>query len=375
MFYLLVLHSIALLIVVTDQEPDAVIHAASVALFVVSTATALRACWFLERAGECPQPKLTVAAWLLIPPVVLWIVTIVDLRLAVVGAVPLWSAANLYAALSEPRRRWAVIAGAAGVCAAHPVVGAALTGVPIAGSFSGSSASWQLTVYAALLPLIVIGGIWWWRVVDRLDESRRLAGDLAVARERLRFAADLHDIQGHHLQVIALKAELAERVLRTDSDVARNNLMQVRELARTAMDETRSLVHGYRHVALHEELANAADVLAAAGIECDLRTSEIRLDETHRRLLGLVVREATTNILRHATAERADIGLREEAGHIVLEISNSGAGLQPTNPAGTGLRGLRDRLITAGGSVDVHVADGTFVLRAELPSHSVGVEA
>src|SRR5690606_35384605 len=131
-------------------------------------------------------------------------------------------------------------------------------------------------------------------------------------RERLRFAADLHDIQGHHLQVIALKSELAERLLDTNPDAAREHIHETRTIARQALEETRSLVYGYRDVALADELENAREVLAAAGARCELDIGVLPDDAEARRTLALVVREATTNILRHSAATKAWIRLGAE---------------------------------------------------------------
>ncbi|MFC3276308.1 GNAT family N-acetyltransferase, partial [Agromyces mediolanus] len=121
-------------------------------------------------------------------------------------------------------------------------------------------------------------------------------------QERLRFASDLHDIQGHHLQVISLKSELAERLLERDPERARALVHEVRLIAKEALEETRSLVAGYRQVAFDEELENAREVLAASGAVCTLRLGPVPSGHEVQRALGSVVREATTNILRHSEA-------------------------------------------------------------------------
>lgn len=238
----------------------------------------------------------------------------------------------------------------------------------------------------------------------QLDAARRDAGQLAVARERLRFASDLHDIQGHHLQVIALKAELAERLLdrsRPSGEVAdsgsaagpdpghaltaaRENVHEIRSLARTALEETRSLVRDLRAVSFEEELANAKDVLEAAGADTSLRLGTIVEEPAARALLGLAIREAATNILRHSTASHVVVTLKRVAGAYALVIENDGAassrtgeGLsEPARPdpdaadgsgPGTGLAGLDRRFEAHGGTVTGTLDGDRFTLAAHLP--------
>ncbi|UPZ27268.1 histidine kinase [Streptomyces sp. LRE541] len=134
-------------------------------------------------------------------------------------------------------------------------------------------------VYAALFPAglvaftvwVMLGPLWAWDTARRLDEARRLEAELAVRDERLKFAANLHDIQGHHLQVISLKSELAARVVDTDPARAAAEMREVRQLAADALSDTRAVVQGYRRTTLDDEITNATRVLAAAGI--DARTT------------------------------------------------------------------------------------------------------
>ncbi|MFB9072003.1 sensor histidine kinase [Citricoccus parietis] len=224
-----------------------------------------------------------------------------------------------------------------------------------------------------------------------LDVARRDAAQLAVARERLRFASDLHDIQGHHLQVIALKAELAERLMGAGQpDAAAANIHEVRTIARTALEETRSLVRNLREVSLEEEIANAKDVLEASGATVTIRGVLVE-DPAVRTLLGLAVREGATNILRHVAATKVSItlesiddglrlamvndGVEAPAGHDGSDVNDEagapgGHGARGVGgPAsGTGLSGLNRRFASSGGSVTGRYDDGAFVLEARLPA-------
>ncbi|MCC5948406.1 MAG: hypothetical protein JJT89_08100 [Nitriliruptoraceae bacterium] len=229
----------------------------------------------------------------------------------------------------------------------------------------------------AMVLSVVIASIWTWDVAAELDRARATAAALAVADERLRFAAELHDIQGHHLQVIALKSELAARLIHTDASRAGTEMEQVRALAATALTETRELVHGYRRTTVAAELTNASNVLASASI--DAQVDAVRhggqdglgddLDPASRHLLGLVVREATTNVLRHSDARTTRFVLAHEPAAVRLTISNDGV-THPedaTDPSGSGLRSLQERLERAGGALSVRTEGAWFTLEATVP--------
>nr|WP_245190114.1 histidine kinase [Leucobacter exalbidus] len=227
-----------------------------------------------------------------------------------------------------------------------------------------------------------MASVWWWRVVERLDDSRRVAGELAVTQERLRFAADLHDIQGHHLQVIALKAELAERLQGHDAAASAAQLAEIRGIAKEALEETRALVAGLREVALEDELENAREVLTLAGAACSLEIDDLELRAHPRvqRVLALCVREGTTNILRHSAATSAAITLRRGETSFDLVLSNNGASQngpaaadgargagQPLGTLGSGLASLKRRIEEIGGTLVIaHDAD-QFTLRVCVP--------
>ncbi|GAA1793919.1 sensor histidine kinase [Leucobacter iarius] len=250
-------------------------------------------------------------------------------------------------------------------------------------SFRGATApeidgqSVAMMLVQVFTPPAVFLTVWSHDSVLRLDRARRLAEDLAVARERLRFATDLHDIQGHHLQVIALKSELAERLLVGDRDrsaAVAEELRQIQEISRTAIEDTRALVNDYRAVSLSVELRNAAEILRSAGIGCEVRIDGIVVAEPAERALALAVREATTNLLRHSRATGTVIELRAVDGGAELSIANDGvsdredASREPS--AGTGLPGLSGRLAAVGGTLE-HRRDGDrFVLVARVPRAS-----
>ncbi|MEO3797455.1 histidine kinase [Nonomuraea sp. B10E15] len=268
-------------------------------------------------------------------------------------------------------RRWALVAAAAGAA------GVAGGGVALA---LGDDPLFAAALPAGLVALtgwVTLGMLWSWDVADRLNQARRLSAELAVKDERLRFAADLHDIQGHHLQVIALKSELAARLAAADPARAAAEMQEVRRLAADALRDTRAVVQGYRRTTLEAEIANATGVLAAAGIDATTHADPVDpadpsdpsgpagLPETARHLLGLVMREATTNVLRHSRARHAEVGYRVAGGLARLRVANDGA-RRPAG-SGTGLTALAERLAAAGGELTWEHAGDRFTVTATLP--------
>jgi two-component system sensor histidine kinase DesK len=273
-----------------------------------------------------------------------------------------------------PRRRWLLVAVAAAAVAVLGGIAALASGPEGGGGWLGA-----MLLPPAMLAITVatlLGMLWGWEVAARLERARRLSAELAVADERLRFAADLHDIQGHHLQVIALKSELAARLAHTDPARAATEMREVQRLSTDALRDTRAVVQGYRRTSLDEEIANATRVLAAADIDARMRleadTDSDRLSETSRHLLGLVVREATTNVLRHSRAQRAEVAYRMDGGLARLRMGNDGAGDQPGAASGSGLRALAERLAAVGGTLTWEQDGDRFVVAASLPVRAGG---
>ncbi|MBT1674365.1 sensor histidine kinase [Curtobacterium flaccumfaciens] len=216
----------------------------------------------------------------------------------------------------------------------------------------------------ALMPLSVV---WIHRVVLRLEAARRTASDLAVAEERLRFATDLHDIQGHHLQVIALKSELAERLLDADPERARSELSDIRTVAQEALEDTRALVSGYRTVTVAVEARNAAAVLRSAGVSCRVQLETAGMPDAVGALFAVAIREAATNTIRHSHASTASIELLPDGDAWRLTVANDAPRSSGRHGTGTGIDGLRQRVATHGGTVDVDRSEDRFALLVRIP--------
>jgi two-component system sensor histidine kinase DesK len=232
------------------------------------------------------------------------------------------------------------------------------------GGLSGGEDARPAMVLAAMMILALVFTdliqLWIWELVVKQDQGRKTAEALAVAEERLRFAADLHDIQGHHLQAIALKGELAQRLIGRDDDKARQHAGEVAELARTALRETREVVQGYRRASLGTEITNAVGVLRAAGIETTVEGDAAGVPPPLQPLFGALVREGTTNVLRHSRARRCDVLIDVVDGQVCVRLRNDGVRVDDAGGAGgsgAGLAGLRERFATVGGRVEVGPTD------------------
>ncbi|MFF9555326.1 sensor histidine kinase [Streptomyces albus] len=258
---------------------------------------------------------------------------------------------------------------------------AALAAVPVVGALALAGMGWpDLTGILVLLAVGAFAGLftprcsaWYIAVMRELDEARAVHSRLAVAEERLRFGRDLHDVMGRNLSVIALKSELATQLARRGAPSAVEQMQEVQELARRSQSEIREVVRGYRAAGLETELAGARGVLRAAGVDCRIESVEPAADGDVRSVLGWVVREGTTNVLRHAEARECLIRLTVEGGRAVLLIENDG--LRPVLAGrGSGLAGLAERLTALGGTLSaVRVeAEGVFRLRAEVPVSAAG---
>jgi two-component system sensor histidine kinase DesK len=199
-------------------------------------------------------------------------------------------------------------------------------------------------------------------LIAELEQSREREAELAVIRERVRFAGDLHDIQGHTLHVVKLKVALAERLLDSDVDRARAELAEVRSLVGDTIVQTKELAYAQRRLNLSAELENAKNLFEAAGIHVRVeRKSEV--DARVGELLGQVLRETTTNILRHAQARQVRITL----SRCGIAIVNDGAA-EDGPPELSGLSALRHRLGENGGVLEVSRSDGRFRTAAAFPS-------
>ncbi|RSD10520.1 sensor histidine kinase [Amycolatopsis eburnea] len=202
------------------------------------------------------------------------------------------------------------------------------------------------------------------RAVRRLERANEEIATLAVANERQRVARDLHDLLGHSLTTITVKAGLARRVLESSGDIPRTveEIREIESLTRSALSDVRATVSEYREVSLSAELVGARAALRAAEIDADLPHAVDNVRPELQNTFGYVLREAVTNVLRHSGAKQVKVRL----GDTWLEVEDDGRATGVV--AGNGLRGLSERLAAVGGALRTSARPGGGLLvRAEVP--------
>jgi two-component system, NarL family, sensor histidine kinase DesK len=235
-----------------------------------------------------------------------------------------------------------------------------------------SRASEGNTIFSQLSFVFFLGLMMWFyrrtmMLISELRQAREDLTRLAVTEERLRFARDLHDLLGHSLSTISLKSQLARRLAAGDRAVSAE-IADIEAVTQKALVEIREAVTGYRQSTLADELDTARATLAAAGIEVSAYLSGTPLPAQADGMLGWVVREAATNILRHSQAHTCRIRLTRHRDTAVLEVRDDGVGPGESTGTGNGLIGLAERLNAAAGILDTGAAPGKgFQLTVRLP--------
>lgn len=203
----------------------------------------------------------------------------------------------------------------------------------------------------------------------RRDAALRLSQEevrqVARVAERERISRDMHDLLGHTLSVITLKAELASRLLERDPERAGAEIRAIEQVSRAALADVREAISGIRTRGLAGELEQARVALKAAGVSLEVEGELPALSAASEAVLAMVVREAVTNVIRHAEANRCNIVIRRETGQTCVEICDDGRGGEVV--AGGGLEGMRARLTAVGGRLEVGGKFG-LRLRAWLPA-------
>jgi two-component system sensor histidine kinase DesK len=206
--------------------------------------------------------------------------------------------------------------------------------------------------------------VWFWDLLVQARQGRAAQARLSSTEERLRFARDVHDLLGHSLSVIALKAELAARLAGVDAERAGREAAEVQRLAASALAEMREAVHGYRSIDLADQLAAVAQVLESSGVRCTVTAPRGDLAPDVAVQFVPVLREATTNILRHSRASWCTIDVSQDGGELRMTVANDGAADARPDRYSFGLRGLADRLAAAHGELRTSTTDGAFTLEA-----------
>jgi two-component system sensor histidine kinase DesK len=254
---------------------------------------------------------------------------------------------------------------------AAEMLGAVIAIATICGAISGSSwssiAGVDLTIFGIGALIILLAHLM--AAVRELRSARLEIARLAVAEERLRFSRDLHDLLGHSLSLITLKSELAGRLMETNPEQATIEIHDIERIARSALQETRETVAGYRQPTLAGELRAAREMITAAGMSFVAGESAVSLPPEIDSVLAWAVREGVTNVIRHSRATRCTITVRAYEGKASVEVADNGTGSVATGKReGNGLNGLTERVTAQAGFLDAGPrADGGFRLLVTIP--------
>ena len=243
----------------------------------------------------------------------------------------------------------------------HYLAGVLVLGAAVVAEALWIGYPWQSVVWLPPMTMViaVIVGV---EQRDRENEAAlRLSHDevrrLAATAERERIGRDLHDLLGHTLSLVALKSELASRLCERDAAAARREIDEVQRIARDALSQVRHAVTGIRAAGIAAELASARLLLESEGVGLGYDGLDVALPVDTETVLALVIREAVTNVHRHARAAKVRIELHVDGNAVRLQIADDGRGAQLV--PGTGLNGMRERVEAAGGSLRIDSARGS----------------
>ncbi len=232
-----------------------------------------------------------------------------------------------------------------------------LAGMALYTGLSEQGTQWTEIIIFGSITLMMIALMGNVRAIRELQAARDEVARLAVADERSRIARDLHDVLGHNLTTITVKASLARKLLeRGEAEPAAVEISDVERLSRQSLTDVRATVSAQRRVSLPEELAGARAVLTAAGIEPVLPQASEDVRPEYSEVFAYVLREAVTNVVRHSGASRCAVSL----GASWLDVTDDGTSRTSVTegPTGNGLNGIRERLSPLGGSLRVGRAPG-----------------
>jgi len=227
------------------------------------------------------------------------------------------------------------------------------------------------TIISCALPVVLLGisalyTAYTTHQEAHLRRSHQEITRLAMLAERERIGRDLHDLLGHTLSVVALKSELARKLIDRDLDAARAEIGEVERVARDALAQVRNAVSGIRSTALSAELVAATALLEAQGVKVKCETENVKLPHDRETALALSLREAATNIRRHSGASGVTIRVKNESSTVVVEVADDGRGGRIV--PGNGLNGMRERLDNVGGTLLLMPNEnGGTLLRASVP--------
>lgn len=232
---------------------------------------------------------------------------------------------------------------------------------------------WAVPVFGAVISAMIGATNIYYAELGRKSAALRLSQaevrQLAAVAERERIARDLHDLLGHSLSVITIKAELAAKLAEADDPRATQEIREVERISRDSLRQVREAVSGFRRAGLEGEIANARLACEAASVRFTGDVPELELSPEHEAVFAMVLREAITNVIRHAGASLCEMEIERRGDEVVMRIHDDGRGgeLSP----GSGLNGMRERLEAVGGGLSLEIDRGVTVqawITADQPS-------
>ncbi|MFK4426805.1 sensor histidine kinase [Bacillus sp. RC51] len=204
---------------------------------------------------------------------------------------------------------------------------------------------------------------------NQLNEANEQIKDLVKREERQRIARDLHDTLGHTLSLITLKSQLVEKLIVKNPDRASMEAKEITQTSRTALKQLRELISDMRMITVEEELEQIKAILQAANIELEVKqeANSSSLSPIEQNILGMCLREAVTNVVKHSKAKACTVSILESQGELILKVEDNGVGLEEQNHDGNGIRGMKERISLIDGVVELDTINPGTLLTVKVP--------
>ncbi|MBS4197175.1 sensor histidine kinase [Lederbergia citri] len=195
----------------------------------------------------------------------------------------------------------------------------------------------------------------------KLDQANQQIRDLIKREERVRIARDLHDTLGHTLSLITLQSQLVQRLTEKDPIRAKQEAKEIESSSRSALRQVRELVSEMRSITIAEEIAEMKQILTAAGIEFHVTGQKdfTYIPLLQQNIIGMCLREAGTNIVKHSQAKNCTVLFEESGGFLTISVKDDGVGILEGQESGNGLKGMNERLALIDGTLKIHSKKGT----------------
>lgn len=215
------------------------------------------------------------------------------------------------------------------------------------------------------------------KLEEQLEDANKRIAELVKYKERQRIARDLHDTLGQKLSMIGLKSDLARKLIYKDPEKARNELKDVQQTARTALNEVRQMVSQMRGIRIKDEIIRVKEILKAAGIEFEYVQDLKDVSLFYENMISMLIKEAINNVVKHSHATHCKIKILQHDDEISVIIKDDGIGSIPTKDVGDGhgLQGMRERLEFVNGTLEILMEDGiTLIIKIPNVRKQVEVE-